>query len=310
MRTNSAASAVLIAAVWILVPATSVRATFPGENGLILFQRQSGGQTDQFTIRPDGTGETRRTFGGSDWYGSWSPDGRRIAFASARTGDFEIDVMNADGGGQANLTVNGANDFWPNWSPDGGRITFQSDRDGNTDIYAMGADGSSPTRLTFDPALDGQPAWSPDGTKLAFTSMRGGNTDVYVMNIDGTGVQRVTFDAAGDSAADWQTATPEDLVNNLVGAVEALGLDSGLENSLVTKLEHVLADCGVLGAFINQTEALAGGAIDEGEAAALIAAATAVENLLGAQAYEGDDRVVIGLIRVSGHSRKRAPSVG
>jgi WD40-like Beta Propeller Repeat len=35
---------------------------------------------------------------------SWSPDGRKIAFVSNRTGTYEIYVMNADGSGVSQLT--------------------------------------------------------------------------------------------------------------------------------------------------------------------------------------------------------------
>ena len=65
----------------------------------------------------------------NDWTPSWSPDGKRIAFASDRKGDlenFEIYVMEADGGNQQRLTNNRAYDEWPSWSPDSKRIAFYS----------------------------------------------------------------------------------------------------------------------------------------------------------------------------------------
>lgn len=62
----------------LLVVTTPSRAAFPGLTGKVLFQRQSGGLTDQFVMNADGTGETRLTFGGSDWHAAWSPDGRRM----------------------------------------------------------------------------------------------------------------------------------------------------------------------------------------------------------------------------------------
>ncbi|MCH8349239.1 MAG: PD40 domain-containing protein, partial [Chloroflexi bacterium] len=47
----------------------------------------------------------------------WSPDGSQIAFVSARDGNHEIYVMNADGSGQTRLTNNTAIDFDPDWGP-------------------------------------------------------------------------------------------------------------------------------------------------------------------------------------------------
>ena len=48
---------------------------------------------------------------------SWSPDGGRIAFSSARDGNSEIYVMNADGSGQTRLTDDPENDREPSWAP-------------------------------------------------------------------------------------------------------------------------------------------------------------------------------------------------
>ncbi|MDP2952336.1 MAG: hypothetical protein Q8O76_03355, partial [Chloroflexota bacterium] len=54
---------------------------------------------------------------GGDYVSAWSPDGKRIAFASFWEGKREIYVMNADGSGRTNLTRNSAEDDWPAWSP-------------------------------------------------------------------------------------------------------------------------------------------------------------------------------------------------
>ena len=78
----------------------------------------------------------------------WSPDGTRIAFTSARDGNFEIYVIDADGTNAKRLTKNPARDRWPDWSSAGTKIAFMFNRDGNDDMYIMNADGSSQTNLT------------------------------------------------------------------------------------------------------------------------------------------------------------------
>ena len=133
---------------------------------------------------------------------AWSPDGTRIAFESARDGNEEIYVMNADGSGLARLTNNPAWDGGPAWSPDGARIAFSSNRDGVSEIYVMNTDGTNVARLTSGPG-DGWPAWSPDGTKLAFESYRDGNWEIYAMNADGSGVTRLTNNPAVDGGPAW-----------------------------------------------------------------------------------------------------------
>jgi TolB protein len=121
----------------------------------------------------------------------------QIVFTSYRDGNFEIYVMDADGGNQENLTNHPAFDYYPDWSPDGasntGRIAFTSFRDGNLEIYVMDADGGNQENLTNHPAFDYDPDWSPDGTKIAFVSRRdGGPSQVYVMDADGKNVIKLT----------------------------------------------------------------------------------------------------------------------
>ena len=76
-----------------------------------------------------------------------APDGRRIAFASSRVGNFDIYVMDADGQNQQRLTNSALLDEWdPSWSPDGRRIAFVTTRGGNLEIYVMDADGGESTK--------------------------------------------------------------------------------------------------------------------------------------------------------------------
>jgi Tol biopolymer transport system component len=127
----------------------------------------------------------------------------KIAFASDRDGNFEIYVMDPDGGGQVRLTENTAEDYSPAWSPDGQRLAFVSSRDGNTEIYVMNADGASQTRLTSNAANDLRPVWSPDGSRIAFVTDRGGNDEIYRMNTDGSDQTNLTNNLADDSSLSY-----------------------------------------------------------------------------------------------------------
>jgi len=127
------------------------------------------------------------TTGTDEQFPSWSPDGTEIAFASNRSGNWEIYVMDTRGEvyGIRQLTYNTSDDLKPTWSPDGSRIAFMSARSGNWDIWAMDVmdgEGSMLIQLTCDPSSDDTPAWSPDGSKIAFTSERSGNSDIWILS--------------------------------------------------------------------------------------------------------------------------------
>ena len=104
---------------------------------------------------------------------AFSPDGRRIAFASNRSGSFEIYVCNVDGSNQLQLTSMQAPDTGtPRWSPDGKQIAFDSRHEGHSDIFVISAEGGTPRRLTNSPYDSNTPAWSHDGNWIYLALQR------------------------------------------------------------------------------------------------------------------------------------------
>ena len=99
----------------------------------------------------------------------YTPDGR-IVYASQAGGNWDIWVMNADGGGQQQLTAEAGVNAHPHVSPDGRHIVFASNRAGVFNIWRMESDGGNPVRLT---AGGGEkfPQWSPDGGWVVYTSV-------------------------------------------------------------------------------------------------------------------------------------------
>jgi len=126
-----------------------------------------------------------------DFDGAFSRDGKRITFASDRSGNDEIWTCNSDGTNQAQLTsLKAAGSGSPRWSPDGNAIAFDARLEGHGDIFVISADGGSPRRLTSDPADNNVPMWSRDGKWIYFSSNRTGNWQIWkVPSVGGTAVQ-------------------------------------------------------------------------------------------------------------------------
>jgi Tol biopolymer transport system component/DNA-binding winged helix-turn-helix (wHTH) protein len=122
----------------------------------------------------------------------FSPDGKRIAFHSNRSGSVEIWVCDADGRHPLQLTSLGSHSGTPRWSPDSRIIAFDSRASERADIYVIDAEGGVPRRLTTEPSDDVVPSWSSDGRWIYFASDRTGRWEVWKLSPEGGRAVQVT----------------------------------------------------------------------------------------------------------------------
>jgi Tol biopolymer transport system component len=220
-RMGRSAKAAIAAMALCALAAGPAQAAFPGQNGKIAFDSSYLDEVwgEIYAIDPDGTGRVRLTASeGIDIEPAWSPDGRQVAFTSARAGsdptcqstcNLDVYVMNADGSRVQRLTDDPARDREPAWSPDSSQIVFTSTRGdvAGSDLYVMNADGTNQTRITAFPLVDKHPAWSPDGARIAY--FRGDcafncTSHIYTAAPDGSDVSQLTFgDFVRDRTPDW-----------------------------------------------------------------------------------------------------------
>ena len=189
----------------------------------IAFSSERDGNFEIYVMDTDGKNQRRLTNNRRDDRSPlWSPDGKRIAFASSSKamndvgmhpppvvdGTPHIYVMGADGKNRRRLSNEFFAEWDPSWSPDGKRIAFTSSgtmdvADGPWQIYVMDADGGNKQRLSND-VSGWEPSWSPDGQHIAFVSFRDGfGEGIYVMDADGQNEQRLTDNLSHEWSPSW-----------------------------------------------------------------------------------------------------------
>ena len=129
-----------------------------------------------------------------------SPDGRRLAGTSMRSGDTtQIWLAAADGSGAQQLTYGpGSSQGSPWWSPDGRSIAFDSVGDDmHSHIWTIDADGGNPRQRTTDLGDQMVPSWSHDGRWIYFSADHGTGLDIWRVAATGGRSQQVTRGGSG-----------------------------------------------------------------------------------------------------------------
>jgi Tol biopolymer transport system component len=140
-----------------------------------------------------------------------TPSPTRIAFMSDRDGNWEIYIMDRDGGNPINLTNSPARDGIPLHATGQDRLIFASDQDGESlDVLSMDLDGNIVSNITQTPDSNEIPiAWSPDAGHVVFASDRGGASQIFLVETSGEGLLNLSERDAAQSFDDWSSETDQ-----------------------------------------------------------------------------------------------------
>lgn len=122
---------------------------------------------------------------GIDVSPSFSPDGKKFAFVSRRSGTPQIFIRDMGSNAVSRLTFRGNYNTSPAWSPEGDKIAYVGIAGNEIDIFVIDVIGGEPVQLTRGNGDDEDPTWSPDGHLIAFSSTRKGASKIYVMTAAG-----------------------------------------------------------------------------------------------------------------------------
>jgi len=133
-------------------------------NGGDIWTVKSGGGEARLLVSNPAT-ESRPIF---------SPDGKSIAFNSARSGNGDIYILNMESGKLTRLTYDDGNDELTAWSKDGRWLYFSStsrDIAGMRDVFRIKASGGTPMLVSDERYVtEFHAAPSPDGESVAFVA--------------------------------------------------------------------------------------------------------------------------------------------
>jgi TolB protein len=219
-----------------------------GEPGMaasrIAFVTAGRGSKEIWIVDSDGENLRRVTSDGSIALSpSWSPDGRRIAYTSFRSGQPFLYERDLASGSDRLLSDRDGINITPSYAPDGRTVAFATTVAGHTHIATIGPEGlRQQTRGRGSENLS--PSWSPDGRRFAFVSDRLGEPQIYVMSPGGEPrlVSEYTYGNRGYSTSpDWSPVGPVLAYHTRVGGrmqVAALNVDGGRPRLLTDRFTN------------------------------------------------------------------------
>jgi len=145
----------------------------------------------------------------ADGGAAWSPDGKHIAFTSARTGQGDLYLLTV-----ASLTAPPKQltrdpesaELFPTWSPDSQQIVYVGKGRTGDNLFLLPSLTAAPVALTTWPGTQIAPAFSPDGKRVAFYANKDARDqfDLYVVDArPGATPTRLARDVVVNAGPRW-----------------------------------------------------------------------------------------------------------
>jgi Tol biopolymer transport system component/DNA-binding winged helix-turn-helix (wHTH) protein len=129
----------------------------------------------------------------------YSPDGKRVALESDRSGVQGVWISNEDGSNLVQISNPHDESGSPQWSPDGKKIAFDSRRLDRWEIYVADVAEGNPRKLITNVSGIYRPHWSRDGKWIYFRSYEVGRMGVYRCPASGGDAVALSHDSDGFS---------------------------------------------------------------------------------------------------------------
>ncbi len=115
-----------------------------------------------------------------EFYQRYSPDGKKLAYQTALSGNDAVWICDSDGQNHRQLTNDPKiSKGWPDWSPDSKQISYVGWSNGEFAIYVAELETGKHRRVTRDDFNNSTPSWSRDGQLIYFSSDRSGAPQIY-----------------------------------------------------------------------------------------------------------------------------------
>lgn len=197
-----------------------------------------------YTVSIDGGVAMAITTGDAyDGYPVWSKDGKTIAFASDRYGNFDVYTIPAKGGMSKRLTFNSANDYPYDFTVDSKSVLFGSGRDATAqsvrfpsprlfkNLYTIPAQGGKPILVTAAGAENAH--YNNNGNKIIFQDRKGYEDHLRKHHVSSVTRDIWVFDVINNKytqISDFEGENREPVFNNSGTAVFYLNEKSGTQN--------------------------------------------------------------------------------